>query len=234
LATSNPLAVLGSTSSLGGASAADAVYGILREAITSGQLEAGVALVEEQVARQVGVSRTPVREALLRLESEGLALRVPRRGLVVRALSEHEVREVYAVRAALEALAGRWAASEALPSDIAHLRLINQRLREAMSVGQAARIPLLTNEFHQALGAAAHNGMLSRFIMQCQDWTRRVGTSTVALPARTAAALDEHERLIDAIEARDADAAERLAREHISTGRQFQLAVLRERHRLQA
>jgi DNA-binding GntR family transcriptional regulator len=60
-----------------------------------------------------------------------------------------------------------------------------------------------------------------------------VGTSTVALPARTAAAIDEHERLIDAIEARDAEAAERLAREHISTGRRFQLAVLRERHRLQ-
>jgi DNA-binding GntR family transcriptional regulator len=213
--------------------AADAVYDGLRAAITGGQLEPNSPLVEEQLARQFGVSRTPVREALLRLESEGVALRVPRRGLVVRALSEHEVREVYAVRAALEALAGRWAASEALPSDIAHLRWINQRLREAMSAGDTSRIPLLTNEFHQALGAAAHNGMLSRFIMQCQDWTRRVGTSTVALPARTASAVDEHERLIDAIEAGDAEAAERLAREHISTGRQFQLAVLRERHRLQ-
>jgi DNA-binding GntR family transcriptional regulator len=213
--------------------AADAVYDGLRTAITGGQLEANSPLVEEQIARRFGVSRTPVREALLRLESEGLALRVPRRGLVVRALSEHEVREVHAVRAALEALAGRWAASEALTSDIAQLRWINQRLREAMSVGDAALIPSLTNEFHQALGTAAHNGMLRRFIVQCQDWTRRVGTSTVALPARTAAAIDEHERLIDAIEARDAEAAERLAREHISTGRQFQLAVLRERHRLQ-
>jgi DNA-binding GntR family transcriptional regulator len=234
VATGNPLAILGSTTPLGAASAADAVYNALRDAITSGQLEAGVPLVEEQVGRQVGVSRTPVREALLRLESEGLAARVPRRGLVVRALSEHEVLEVYAVRAALEALAGRWAASEALASDIAHLRWVNQRLREATVAGDAAGVPALTNEFHQALAAAAHNGMLGRFIMQCQDWTRRVGTSTVALPVRTGAAIEEHEGLIDAIEARDADAAERLAREHITTGRQFQLAVLRERHRLQA
>jgi DNA-binding GntR family transcriptional regulator len=214
--------------------AADTVYEGLREAIATGGFEPSEPLVEEQIARQFGVSRTPVREALLRLESEGLAARVPRRGLVVRALSEHEVLEVYAVRIALEALAGRWAATEALPSDIAHLRWINQRLREAMTASQVERIPALTNEFHQALGTAAHNGMLRRFILQCQDWTRRVGTSTVALPARTAAAVEEHERLIDAIEAHDAEAAERLAREHIATGRQFQLSVLRARHRLQA
>jgi DNA-binding GntR family transcriptional regulator len=166
-----------------------------------------------------------VREALLRLEAEGLAFRVPRRGLVVRQISEHEILEVYAVRTALEALAAREAANEAMPSDISQLRWVNQRLAEALKHADFASVPTLTNQFHQALAQAAHNAMLLRFIMQAQDWTRRVGTSTVSLPGRRAAAVREHARLIDAIAARDADTAERLAREHMATGREFQLAA---------
>jgi DNA-binding GntR family transcriptional regulator len=207
--------------------AADSVYNTLRDAIVDGQLDAGDSLIEWHVARHFGTSRTPVREALLRLEAEGLASRVPRRGLVVRRLSEHEVREVYAVRLELEGLAAREAAREALASDIAQLRWVNQRLGEAIDSGDTASVPTLTNEFHQALASAAHNAMLRRFIMQAQDWTRRVGTSTVALPGRRGAAVREHHGIIEAIAAGDAERAERLAREHITTGREFQLATLR-------
>ncbi|MBV9577073.1 MAG: GntR family transcriptional regulator [Chloroflexi bacterium] len=226
-AVSDRLAALAPTrSSL--ANAADSVYQTLREAIVGGQLEPGDSLIEWHVARQFGTSRTPVREALLRLETEGLAFRVPRRGLVVRQISEHEIHEVYAVRTALEALAAREAANEAMPSDISQLRWVNQRLGEAIKQADFASVPALTNEFHQALANAAHNSMLLRFIVQAQDWTRRVGTPTVSLPGRRAAAVREHARMIDAIAARDADTAERLAREHMATGREFQLATLRK------
>ena len=167
------------------ANAADSVYNTLRQAIVEGRLDPGDSLIEWHVARQFGTSRTPVREALLRLESEGLAFRVPRRGLVVRQISEHEVMEVYAVRIALEGLAAREAASEAQPSDIAHLRWVNQRLAEAINQGALSSVPSLTNEFHQALASAAHNSMLRRFIMQAQDWTRRVGHADRG-PARSA------------------------------------------------
>src|SRR5689334_4104303 len=115
--------------------AADSVYSTLRAAIVDGRLDPGDSLIEWHVARQFGTSRTPVREALLRLETEGLAFRVPRRGLVVRRISEHEVLEVYAVRVELEALAAREAAREAQPSDIAQLRWVNQRLSEAIKQG---------------------------------------------------------------------------------------------------
>jgi DNA-binding GntR family transcriptional regulator len=210
------------------ANAADSVYQTLREAIVDGQLEPGDALIEWHVARQFGTSRTPVREALLRLEAEGLAFRVPRRGLVVRQISEHEIFEVYAVRIALETLAAREAASEAMPSDISQLRWVNQRLSEAIKRSDFASVPALTNEFHQAMANAAHNTMLLRFVVQAQDWTRRVGTPTVALPGRRAAAVREHSKLIEAIAARDAETAERLAREHMTTGREFQLAAFRK------
>jgi|SRR5579859_5202630 len=210
---------------LAAGSAADSVYQTLRHGIVEGRLHAGDSLIEWHVARQFGTSRTPVREALLRLEAEGLALRVPRRGLVVRHVSEREIREVYAVRTALEALAAREAANEAMPSDIAQLRWINQRLAEAIEQADFARVPTLTNEFHQAVAGAAHNSMLQRFIAQAQDWTRRVGTPTVSLPGRRGAAVNEHAQLIEAIASRDPDAAERIAREHMTRGREFQLAA---------
>src|SRR5919198_1883941 len=126
------------------ANAADSVYHTLRGAIVEGQLDPGDSLIEWHVARQFGTSRTPVREALLRLESEGLAYRVPRRGLIVRQLTEHEVLEVYAVRIELEGLAGREAAREAEPADIAHLRWVNQKLADAIRRGEDSNIPLLT------------------------------------------------------------------------------------------
>jgi DNA-binding GntR family transcriptional regulator len=209
------------------ANAADSVYNTLRDAIVDGQLDPGDSLIELHVARQFGTSRTPVREALLRLETEGLAFRVPRRGLIVRRVSEHEILEVYAVRIELEALAAREAAREAQPSDIAQLRWANQRLVEALNTGDLASVPTLTNEFHQLLAVAARNTMLRRFIMQSQDWTRRVGTSTVPLPGRRQSAVKEHERIVDAIAAGDAERAERLARDHIATGREYQLATVR-------
>ena len=105
-----------------------------------------------------------------------------------------------------------------MPSDISQLRWVNQRLGEAIKQADFASVPGLTNEFHQALASAAHNTMLLRFIVQAQDWTRRVGTPTVALPGRRSAAVREHAKLIDAIAARDAETAERLAREHMTTG----------------
>ena len=166
MAIEDRLAALGPTrdAHAATANAADSVYQTLRGAILGGQLNAGDSLIEWHVARQFGTSRTPVREALLRLESEGLAYRVPRRGVIVRQVTEHEVLEVYAVRMELEGLAAREAAHEAEPSDIAHLRWINQKLAEALKRGDEAAIPRLTNEFHQALASAAHNGMLRRFI----------------------------------------------------------------------
>ncbi|HEX3244419.1 MAG TPA: GntR family transcriptional regulator [Chloroflexota bacterium] len=212
-----------------GAGAADSVYTTLREGIMSGALRPGDGLIEEQVARQFGISRTPVREALLKLESEGLAHRVPRRGLVVRSISEHELIEVNTVRIALDSLAARLAAEQALPTDISRLRWINRQLAEAVAEGELENVPTLTNEFHQALAEAARNSMLKQFIMQAQSFTRRFGTSTVARRERSADAIDEHERLVDAIEARNPELAAQIAEAHMSAARSIQIAAFRER-----
>ena len=195
-----------------GQPAADAVYVTLREAIISGRLQAGEHLGEERLARSFGVSRTPVREAIRRLQSENLASREERRGAVVRGIGEHELQEVYAVRAALDGLAAGLAATRAYPADHARLRWLNDRLAEAAARHESAVIAELNFQFHDALCEAAHNSMLLRFTRQIHDLLRRFRVATLAADGRAETAVAEHRSLVDAIEQGDAELAEDLAR----------------------
>lgn len=211
--------------------AADGVYEALREAIVGKRLLPGDRLAEEQLAKQFGVSRTPVREALLRLEAEQFATRVARRGLVVRPIPEREVLEVYAVRAALDGLAASLAAEQATPPDRARLRWISEQIREAGDRSDYARMAELNIELHEALCDAAHNGMLLLFTRQIHDWVRRFGEAdtTFSRPGRAAEAIAEHEEIISAIEAGDSERAGSLARSHMNRAREARIAMLRER-----
>lgn len=211
--------------------AADGVYEALREAIVSRRLQPGERLAEEQLAKQFGVSRTPVREALLRLEAEQFAARVARRGLVVRPIPESEVLEVYAVRAALDGLAATLAAEHATPPDVARIRWISRQIAEASEKSDFAKMADLNIELHEAVCDAAHNGMLLHFMRQIHDWVRRFGSSdtTFSHPGRASDANAEHERVVDAIEAGDGALAGQLAREHMNRAREVRIAMLRER-----
>src|SRR5918911_5450277 len=112
----------------GAGAAADAAYTTLREAILSGHLRPGDRLAEEQLAREFGVSRTPIREAIFRLEAEHFAIRLVRRGLVVRTIPEEQVLEVYTVRASLDQLAARLAAEHATAPDRSRLHWLNGQI----------------------------------------------------------------------------------------------------------
>jgi DNA-binding GntR family transcriptional regulator len=211
--------------------AADAVYDALREAIVAKRLMPGDRLAEEQLARQFGVSRTPVREALLRLETEQFAARVARRGLVVRPIPEREVLEVYAVRAALDGLAASLAAEQATPPDHARLRWLSRQIADAANASDFVKMADLNIQLHEAICDAAHNGMLLIFMRQIHDWVRRFGEAdtTFSRPGRALEAHAEHEAMIDAIEGGDAELAGRLAREHMNRARETRITMLRER-----
>jgi DNA-binding GntR family transcriptional regulator len=211
--------------------AADGVYEALRAAIVAKRLLPGDRLAEEQLAKQFGVSRTPVREALLRLEAEQFATRVARRGLVVRPIPEREVLEVYAVRAALDGLAASLAAGQATPPDKARLRWISDQISEAGARSDFGKMAELNIDLHEALCEAAHNGMLLHFMRQIHDWVRRFGEAdtTFSRPGRAAEAIAEHEEIIGAIEGGDADRAGSLARSHMNRAREARIAMLRER-----
>lgn len=212
----------------GAGAVADSAYAALREAILAGHLRPGDRLAEEQLAREFGVSRTPIREAIFRLEAEHFAIRVVRRGLVVRAIPEEQVLEVYTVRAALDQLAASLAAEHATVPERARLHWLNDQLATAAEHGDHAYMAELNIQFHEALCEAAHNGMLLHFVREIHDWVRRFGETTFSRPARASAAIAEHRAMVEAIDRGDADSAGPLAAEHMHTARKERIAMLRD------
>lgn len=207
---------------------AETVHGCLRAAVISGLLQPGTPLREDELAQLFDVSRTPVREAMLRLEAEHLAERMPRRGMVVSKVSPDEILEIYLVRASLDGLSARLAASSATPMEIDELRWVNGQLRDAAEAKAYDRMSGLNLRFHELVCRASRNTVLIVFISQIHDRVRRFPGSTTSRGKRAFDALEEHDAIIQAIEARDPDAAERAARLHLERAMQERVVMIQE------
>jgi DNA-binding GntR family transcriptional regulator len=211
------------TADFGNASRADYVFRSLRDDIREGRLKQGQRLREEDVARRLGVSRTPVREALRQLAARGLLADAPGRGLLVVELSKRQVIELYAMRRMLEGAAARFAAQHASPGEAEMLRRLAAECRDARTAAKAAQ---RNRAFHLAIYEAAHN----RYLQQALD---DLGNALALLPGttfrhrgRAATAYAEHMRIADAIARRDADAAEAAAREHIAAAERLRWRMM--------
>jgi DNA-binding GntR family transcriptional regulator len=194
-------------------SRAEFVYDSLRDAISDGRITAGERVREEEVARNLGVSRTPVREALQRLQQRGVLVLGAGRGLVVPRLSQQQVIELYAMREILEGSAARFAALHASAAEIAILYDLQEQLRVAE--GDAMLHIRLNRRFHQAIYEAAHNRYLMQTLESLHDSFVLLRSATLRLPHRPRNSDEERRRIIAAIEKRDPDLAEKEAREHI-------------------
>ncbi len=201
-------------------------YSLLIEAIDLGEVRPGDRLVESELADRFGVSRTPVREALQRLETQGLLAR-DGRSLVVAALDHDQLGELYVVRAQLEGLAARLAAQHAAPEEVRLLRDMAGRDREL--VDRPELLSRANKRFHHQIHLASHN----RYLIQQLEMVHRsmvlLATTSLAAEGRGAAALDEHDAIVDAIEARDGAAAEQAIRGHISRAFETRLRLDAER-----
>jgi len=214
----------------GGGTTADAVYRALRHGIVHGALAPGERLRSDALATELNVSRTPVREALRKLEAEGLVAHAGSR-LVVRAFTEQDLTELFYVREALEGMAARLAAENATPAEIDAIRELLEDMdavRQRKDVGVFRR---LTAEFHQLVCRASHNDRLLQLSQSLLDHVRQFPTSTLYREGRLAEALNEHRKLLAAIEARDGESAERLAREHRRRTLELRKEILREQLR---
>lgn len=203
---------------------AQEIYQVLRTAILGGILEQGQRLVEETLARDLSVSRTPVREALHRLETEGLVEGLPRRGVAVTRWSRKQLADMYAVREALEGLVARLASQSIESHELADLERINAEMAH-VDTSEANRLAQLNQEFHDVLVRATHNPLLQSIMRQIYDPFRRFRQTTMAYAGRPEAVLDEHRRIVAAITMRDADAAEREARQHMVKSLQTRFAL---------
>lgn len=201
------------------------VHRRLLDDIRSGALPPGARLRETELAARLGLSRTPVREAIRMLEADGLVTHLPRQGASVRRLDHAEVMELYEMRVVLEGTAARLAARAASELELAELAQINAEIASADTPGHAAR---LNHRFHAVLVDAARNRFLSRAMAALRRTYLILGPSTLADPDRAAEALAEHAALLEALCARDGAAAETLMRRHIEGAHRQRLRQMRD------
>ncbi|MFW2587615.1 GntR family transcriptional regulator [Sagittula sp. SSi028] len=188
-------------------------YALILEAIDSGTYRPGDRLVESELADRFGVSRTPIREALQRLETQSLLAR-DGRSLIVASLDHNQMAELYAVRTELEGLAARLAARHATEEEVRVLHDMVEDDRALMD--DPAELARANRRFHKMIHLASHN----RFLVQQLDLVHRsmalMATTSLAAEGRGENALAEHQAIVDAIAARNEDAAYQALRDHIS------------------
>ncbi len=201
----------------------DAHRRILDE-IRKGHLMPGDRLMEVELAKRLGFSRTPVREAIRQLESDGVVTHVPRVGAAIRRLDHAEISELYDMRAVLESTAARFAARAASEVELAELASI----QDAMASGDGD-VFVLNRQFHAALLDAARNRFLKKAVASIHTTLLILGPSTLREDDRAEDALREHVAILDALRARDETAAEQAMRAHISAAHGARLKQMRER-----
>jgi DNA-binding GntR family transcriptional regulator len=201
-----------------GASLAEQVYLNLRDRIVTLQLAPGSLINEPTVMNELGVSRTPIREAMTVLEQEGFVRTRPRRGIYVVKKTKREIVEIVTVMAALESMAARLAAERASDAEIAELRRLMDEFRCGPNgAGDGARLDEYSDAniaFHQAIIGMSGCALLAEMTENLFIHMRAIRKITIHQENRAARSISDHMRLIEALERRDADLAERLAREH--------------------
>ena len=192
-------------------------------AFSDGVLEAGAPLVEGSLAVRYGTSRTPVREALQRLEQDGLVQRTDR-GLHVRTRSPEEILEIYEVRIELEGMAAGQAAERSTPFDLARIRRCADEMTAAPE-GDEVTMARTNHAFHQAIWQASHNLTLVDLLDRLHDHLTRYPATTLTSPGRWKAVIAEHRELMALIANRDAAGARALAERHMREAREIRLQM---------
>lgn len=187
----------------------------LREAILSGRFQPGQRLVERELVEQLGVSRTPIREALRKLELEGLVTTIPYKGPIVTLPTPEDAREVYEVRAALEGQATALLAARAESDDLARLEGWVREAEAAVEAGDVQAVLAANNAFHDELASRCGNALLESLIANLRNRIILLRVESLSLPGRPPQSVAEHREIVDRIRAHDPDGARRAMERHI-------------------
>jgi DNA-binding GntR family transcriptional regulator len=191
------------------------VYRALLNRIVTGQIESGTQMRPDVIARQLEVSTTPVREAMHRLESDGLAVKMPYQGWFVREFTSEQIQELYEVRAALECLGVRLACERITDAEVDWLRN-HQSVGEATLIsGDTEAYRIYNQDLHTAILKAARNSYLSSLMGQLRLQNEMLMVRTSRIAGRSVRAFEEHGRVVELIAHRHVKAAEQLMQTHI-------------------
>ncbi|HET7559303.1 MAG TPA: GntR family transcriptional regulator [Limnochordia bacterium] len=202
------------------------VFEAVREAIIEGQLKPGERLMEIQLAERLGVSRTPVREAIRKLELEGFVVMIPRKGAYVADISLKDIADVFEIRGALEGLAAQLAAERASDEELERLERLLHEIGVCVEQRDVDLMVDLDTRFHDVLYTASRNQRLGQILSLLREQIQRFRTRTLANPQRMKVARDEHQALVEALAARDPDLARRLAEAHIESAENSLMSLM--------
>ena len=195
----------------------------IRADIIKGVYKNGERLVEPKLAKTLGISRTPIREALRQLEAEGFIEIVPRRGAIVKELTIKDIDDLYAIKANLEGLAARQAVINLTEEQIENLININKQFKNIVEKNPSVTDEYLKDniDFHNIFIAASDNEKLVDILDGLSKNFQRLKTMLVSDAGRAATAVKEHKKIIDAFVSKDPDLAEKSVRNHIISGWEY-------------
>ncbi len=208
-----------------GKSSGEATYRTLIESLRSGKYQPGDRLREEEVSERLSVSRTPVREALRRLEAEGIVEHKPRQGAVIRQLSHAEVVELYEMRVVLERTAAEMAAQHGAVAEFDALDDLNQKIDEERT--NPAKAAAINQDFHRGLYLACRNRFLLEAARALNNSLLLLGPTTFTDEIRVETVVAQHAAIVAALRARDSAAAGEAAAEHLNTSLRARLRSIR-------
>jgi DNA-binding GntR family transcriptional regulator len=191
------------------------VFNRIREDILSGKYRRNEELKENTIAIELGVSRTPVREALRQLELEGLVSVVPNKGAHVNGITPKDIQDIYIIRSYLEGLCARWACENITNEQVEELEEIIYLSEFHAKKDHHEQILELDNKFHEIIYEASKSKMLEHVLSDFHHYVKRVRKVTLSSMTRAIESNQEHMVMVEAIKQRDADRAEELAKEHI-------------------
>lgn len=198
----------------------EVVSDTLRQAIRDGALKPGERLMEIPLAQELGVSRTPIREAIRKLEQEGFVVMIPRRGTYVADISLKDISQVFEIRSALEELAAALAAERITNEEIEYLERMLVEIGTYIETKEMDKVVETDIAFHEVLYKASRNDRLVEIFHNLREQTLRFRTVSMNQPGRLAKTREEHRLLVEAIANRDANKARKMARMHMEHSEQ--------------
>lgn len=201
----------------------DVVFNTLREAILRGDLVPGERLMELQLAAKLGVSRTPIREAIRMLEQEGLAITIPRKGAIVAGMTEKDMQDVLEIREALEELSVQVACDKITDEEIAELQKNMKNFEHSLKSGDLKKMAHADVEFHDVIYRATDNPKLINMLNNLREQMYRYRVEYLKNPQNHEQLLQEHEAIYKGIVEKDKSAVTEMIRKHISN----QVAVVK-------
>lgn len=205
------------------------VFETIREAIINGHLQPGERMMEIQLAEEMGVSRTPVREAIRKLELEGFVVMIPRKGAYVAGISLKDIADVFEIRIALEGLAAALAAERMTESELEQMERVLVKKAKTIETNDLEGLVEADTEFHEILYRSSRNERLGQIINHLREQIQRFRATSLSDPKRMRESLEEHKKIVEALSERNIALAQAAAQEHIENAENSMLEAVRRR-----